>query len=216
MTKTLLAGARPALLLSLLGLVACAGEPAPPAAGAAAASPVASAGPAAPLSAAPLSDASIYQFDAPWITDAEETVTLADLRGGPVALAMVYVDCGTACPMIVHDMKTLGARAEADGLRYVLVSLDPERDTPERLRAFRQMHGLGEEWTLLNGSAEDVQTLAALLNVRYRPETNGTIAHSNLITLLDAGGEPVARQEGLGTDPAPAVAALRTALALNS
>jgi protein SCO1/2 len=164
--------------------------------------------PAADLDA-PLSETSVYQVDAGWGTDAGETVTLADLRGGPVALAMVYADCGTACPMIVHDMKQIGEAAGVP-LRYVLVTLDPARDTPEHLRSFRAMHGLGDDWTMLRGSDDDVRTLAAVLGVRYRFDADGTIAHSNLITLLDAGGDVVAQQEGLGTDPAPAVAAFHT------
>ena len=168
-----------------------------------------SAAPPAAGGDAPLSDASVYHVDVAWGTDAGETVTLADLRGGPVALAMVYADCGTACPMIVHDMKRIGEAAGVP-LRYVLVTLDPARDTPEKLRAFRAMHGMGDDWTVLRGTDDDVRTLAAVLGVRYRTDPNGTIAHSNLITLLDAGGDVVAQQEGLGTDPAPAVAALRT------
>ena len=189
LTLTLFAG------LSVL-LAACASEPAPPAFD----------------FDAPLSDASIYQHDAVWETDAETTATLADLRGQPVALAMVYADCGTACPMIVHDMKQIGKAAGEVPLRYVLVTLDPERDTPEHLRNFRGMHQLGDDWTMLRGSDDAIQTLAALLGVRYRPDVDGSIAHSNLITLLDAGGEIVAQQEGLETDPAPAVAALHEAL----
>ena len=189
LTLTLLAG------LSVL-LAACAGEPAPPAFD----------------FDAPLSDASIYQHDAVWETDAETTTTLADLRGTPVALAMVYADCGTACPMIVHDMKQIGKAAGEVPLRYVLVTLDPERDTPEHLRNFRGMHQLGDDWTMLRGSDDAIQTLAALLGVRYRPDVDGSIAHSNIITLLNAGGEIVAQQEGLETDPAPAVAALHEAL----
>jgi protein SCO1/2 len=180
------------LLLPVLALAACQ-----------------SAAPPAPGGDAPLSDASVYHVDVEWGTDAGETVTLADLRGTPVALAMVYADCGTACPRIVHDMKQIGEAAGVP-LRYVLVTLDPERDTPETLRAFRAMHGMGDDWTMLRGTDDDVRTLAAVLGVRYRADPNGTIAHSNLITLLDAGGDVVARQEGLGTDPAPAVAALRT------
>ncbi len=159
----------------------------------------------------PLPEASVYQVDAPWATDAGTPFSLTSLRGGPVALAMVYADCGTACPMIVHDMQTLGDAAGVP-MRYVLVTLDPVRDTPEHLRDFRAMHRLGDEWTLLRGSADDVQMLAAVLGVRYRPDPDGTIAHSNLITLLDANGSVAAQQEGLGTDPAPAVAALHTAL----
>jgi protein SCO1/2 len=156
---------------------------------------------------APLSDASLYHVDAAWASDADRAFALADLRGTPVALAMVYADCGTACPLIVNDMKRIGEAADTP-LRYVLVTLDPARDTPEHLRSFRAMHRLGDDWTLLRGSADDVQTLAAVLGVRYRADPDGTIAHSNLITLLDAGGNVVAQQEGLGTDPAPAVAAL--------
>ena len=188
-----------ALLAALAPLAACTGSPNAPDVSAFDAD-------------APLSDASIYQHAAAWETDGGARATLADLRGRPVALAMVYADCGTACPMIVHDMKELGKAASGGAreasLRYVLVTLDPERDTAEHLRNFRGMHQLGDDWTLLRGSADDVQTLAALLGVRYRPDVDGTIAHSNLITLLDAGGEIVAQQEGLGTDPAPAVAAL--------
>lgn len=192
LTLTLIAG------LSVL-LAACASEPAP----------------SAFDYDAPLSNASLYQHDAIWETDAETTATLADLRGTPVALAMVYADCGTACPMIVHDMKQIGKAAGEVPLRYVLVTLDPERDTPEHLRNFRGMHQLGDDWTMLRGSDDDIQTLAALLGVRYRPDVDGSIAHSNIITLLDAGGEIVVQQEGLGTDPASAVAALSEVLTNN-
>ncbi len=184
------------LLLPALALAACQSA-APPAPGGDAAGD------------GTLSDASVYHVDAVWGTDAGETVTLADLRGGPVALAMVYADCGTACPMIVHDMKRIGEAAGVP-LRYVLVTLDPARDTPEKLRAFRAVHGMGDEWTMLRGTDDDVRTLAAVLGVRYRSDPNGTIAHATLITLLDAGGDAAARQEGLGADPAPAVAALTT------
>ncbi len=166
---------------------------------------------AAPPVTGPLPESSVYRVDAAWTTDAGTPFALADLRGEPVAIAMVYTSCGTACPLIVRDMKALG-EAAGTPLRYVLVSIDPETDTPERLHAFREGHALGDEWTLLRGTPSDVQTLAAVLGVRYRTDPNGMIAHSNLITLLGSGGDVVARQEGLGTDPASTVAALRTAL----
>ena len=160
----------------------------------------------------PLSETSLYLVESTWTTDADDVAQLADFRGRPVALAMVYASCGTACPTIVRDMQTLGAATEADDLAYVLVSLDPERDSPAHLRMFRDAHGLGDEWTLLTGATDDVQTLAAVLGVRYRPEPDGTIAHSSLITLLDHGGNVAAQVTGLGADPAPAIASLHRAL----
>lgn len=158
---------------------------------------------------APLPETSLYGVPSAWQTDAGAPAALADLRGRPVLVAMVYAQCGTACPFLVRDMKRIGEAAEVDGLRYVLVSLDPDRDSPEQLRAFRASHDLGDEWTLLRGEADDVQTLAALLSVRYRMDADSTIAHTNRITLLDADGVIVTRQDGLGTDPGPAAAALR-------
>lgn len=161
-----------------------------------------------------LSETSVYHVDAPWTTDADAPARLADTRGRPVALAMVYASCGTACPTLVRDMEALGA--DVQDLAYVLVSLDPERDSPAHLRMFREAHGLGDDWTLLTGSADDVLTLAAVLGVRYRMEADGTIAHSNLITLLDRDGDVAARQTGLGGDAAPALSAWHAALDADS
>jgi protein SCO1/2 len=129
---------------------------------------------------------------------------------------MGYTSCGYACPMLVQDMKKIASRLpEGTPARYVLVSMDPERDTPEKLRAFRDAHGLGDDWTLLTGTAEDVRTLAALLGIRYRPEESGAIAHSNVVTVLDRDGVVAVQQEGLGTDSTPAVAAIQRALGLH-
>ncbi|WP_412069936.1 SCO family protein [Rubrivirga sp. IMCC43871] len=163
-----------------------------------------------------LSETSLYLVEVDWTTDADAPTRLADFQGRPVALAMVYASCGTACPTIVRDMQALGEAADADDLAYVLVSLDPERDSPAHLRMFRDAHGLGDEWTLLTGDPDDVQTLAAVLGVRYRPEPDGTIAHSNLITLLDRGGDVAAQLTGLGADPAPALADFHRALGSDS
>lgn len=163
---------------------------------------------------APLPDASLYTLDGTWTTASGETTTLRALRGQPVVLAMVFTHCGYACPMTVQDMKRLARTLPDDGrrVRFVLVSLDPARDTPEVLRTFARTHALGDNWTLLTGADDDVRMLAGVLGVRYRTEVGGEIAHSNLLTLLDAGGELLHQQEGLGADPAESTAALTGAL----
>ena len=187
------------LLVTVFGMAACSNEAAAPAYD----------------TSAPLSETSIYLMGADWTSDAEQTIQLADFRGRPVALSMIYTSCGHACPMIVSDMKKIaGGLPENGEVQYVLVSFDPDRDTPERLRDFREAHGLGENWTLLRSDDVDVRTLAALLDVRYRFEADGNIAHTNRITLLNAGGEIVGRQEGLGVDPASSISILQEATSL--
>jgi protein SCO1/2 len=168
--------------------------------------------------AGPLPDESIYQVDAGWTAHDGRSLRLADLRGEPVLMALVFTNCASACPLVVEDMKALAHQMPEDvrdDVQFVLVSLDPARDTLEAMRHFADAHHLSDAWTLLRGTPDDVQMLAALLNVRYRPTADGQVAHSNLIHVLDPDGRLVTQQEGLGTDPAAAVAALEQALALN-
>lgn len=169
---------------------------------------------------ASLSDESLYLLDSHWSDQTGASIKLASLQGEPVVLAMVFTHCGSACPMIVHDMKKIAARlpeaAEAN-VRFVLVSLDPERDTPEVLAHFARAHNLDPaHWLLLNGQSADVRTLAATLGVRYREETSGQILHSNIITILNEKGEVVHQQEGLGSDPTETVERMQDLLADNS
>lgn len=147
-------------------------------------------------------DGSIYWLDGEWTTQANENVRLADFEGKPVMMAMVFTHCGYACPMIVRDMKRIGSRLD-DGadVQYVLVSLDPERDTPEQMQRFATAHRLDpDQWTMLRGSKNQVRMLAAALGIRYRKESDGQFAHSNLVSILNRDGEVAHQQRGLESD----------------
>lgn len=157
-------------------------------------------------SAAPATDLSVYQLTSSWTDQHGHKRTLADLRGRPQAMALVYTHCGSACPRIVGDLKRL--EAELPELGLVLVSIDPERDTPGRLREFATGSGLGERWTLLSGDDGALMELAAVLGVRYRRVSDTEFMHSNLITILDPAGNIAYRQEGIGAT-AGTIAALR-------
>ena len=92
---------------------------------------------------------------------------------------------------------------------FLLVSIDPERDTPEALRAFREKYGLSiKHWSLLRGKPEDVKKLADLMGFRYYPGSNLQYAHSLLITVLNPAGEIVFQQAGVGNTRDEALAAV--------
>lgn len=151
------------------------------------------------------SDRSLYQLSSKWTSDLNREMPLGVLRGRPVVLAMVFTSCEFACPLIVNDMKRIEAALPAESRRsveFVLISFDPERDTPARLHAFRERMDLGQErWTLLRGEPDDVRELAALLGVNYRKDSRGQYAHSNLLTLLNPNGEVVHQAAGLNQAP---------------
>ena len=163
------------------------------------------------VAAAEPSDQSIYQLESRWQTQTGREVSLRTLGGKPQVLAMVYASCKNACPRIIADMKRIQADSEAKhkaGVRFVLVSIDPEVDTPQRLAALARKSQLDGQWLLLRGKPDDVLELAALLGVRYRKISDRDYVHSNLITVLNAKGEIVQRQQGLGVEPAATLAAL--------
>jgi protein SCO1/2 len=156
---------------------------------------------------------SIYDLTLSWHDQDGIPRQLSDLRGSVWVLAMVYTHCATTCPTLVQSMKRVAERIPADrrgAVTFVLVSLDPARDTPGRLRDYAHMMGLPpERWRLLNGSDDAVRELAAAIGVRYQRLSLEEIAHSNLVTVFDRRGG-VAMQSVGGTDDAGVTRVLQT------
>lgn len=150
-------------------------------------------------------DLSLYQVPSEWQTQDAKSIALADLAGKPQFVALAYTHCQYACPRLLADLKSIEAQLPKDSdANFVIVSIDPERDTPERLAAYAAEEELDtERWTLLHGAPGDVLELANLLGVRYAKTPTGDYTHSNIITLLNAQGEIVHQQNGLGADDKP-------------
>ena len=166
----------------------------------------------APLDLGKPTDKSLYLLDSKWTSDIGKTVPLSVLRGRPQVLAMFFSNCEYACPILVNDLRKLEAALPKDVLAkvdFLLVSFDAKRDTPEALAAFRKKERLPvASWTLLRGEADDVRELAALLGINYAQDARGQFAHSNVITVLNAGGEIAFQQAGLGQNSATLGAAI--------
>lgn len=160
-------------------------------------------------------DFSIYHAGSVWTDQHGERRALDDLAGRIQVVGMVYTSCTYACPRMMLDMKRIEGELPPelrDRVGFVLVSIDPERDTPERLAEYARGARLDpDRWTLLHGDAGDVLELAALLGVQYRRMTDGEFVHSNLLTVLDPAGRVIHRQLGLGADPAGTLDVIRTA-----
>src|SRR5580765_3266 len=138
---------------------------------------------------APLSGQSIYQVRAAWTDMDGKPAQLSSLRGKPVALAMVYTNCTTACPLILANLKRIESALspEARGrVWFALFSFDSERDRPEVLRTFASAHDLDpSRWRLYHGDRAAVRELAMVLGIRYKKDARGDFDHSNLISVLD-------------------------------
>lgn len=116
--------------------------------------------------------------------------SLEELSGRPVILTFAYAHCATVCPLIVRDAIRAKREHRGDKPALVIVTLDPERDTPERLPAIARSWGLESDEYLLSGStAEVLKVLEAWGVPRSRDPRTGEITHPALTFLLDRGGK---------------------------
>jgi len=166
---------------------------------------------------APASDRSLYQLDEPWTDANARAVTLGSFRGSPVLLVLFYGTCDSVCPVIVRDLQKVEALLpEADRARtkFVLVTIDPAVDTPERLHEYAAKHGLDPaRWSLLHGRPDQVRVLANVLGIRYRPTGTGQYSHTIRITVLDRDGRIAGHEDGLARPLEPIVAKVSALLA---
>lgn len=84
------------------------------------------------------------------------------VKGKTVVVDFIYSTCQYVCPLQGESMANLQAMlGDRLGTEVVLisVSLDPETDTPERLKAWGKMFGAKEGWTLLTGKKQDIDRI---------------------------------------------------------
>lgn len=147
---------------------------------------------------------SVYQMPTKWITQDKRAVQLADFKGKVMVVAMVYTTCTFSCPRLVADMKRLEAalpESQKKKVHLVLVSIDPEHDTPEVLAQFAKERKMNpDQWTLLRGTKGEVQEMAAILGFKYKKVTPVDFSHSNLLSVFDANGRLAYQQEGIAAD----------------
>jgi len=150
------------------------------------------------------SDKSIYQLTGSWTDQNNKTIQLGKFQGKKVVLAMFFTSCTYACPIILNDMQKIEKSLSNEKLaetQFVFLSIDPDRDTPEKLLHYAKSKNLDlHRWTLLTGKNDDILELAALLGFKFRKDANGDFSHTNMITLLNEKGEITFQLIGLNQD----------------
>ena len=165
-----------------------------------------------------LPDNSIYHVNSKWLDQNNQRHDIGDFRDKVQVMAFIYTYCEHSCPMIMAKLKSVDLKlteAQKSDTQFLLVSLDPKRDTPEILNRYMQEHNMKSgDWNMLNGDPSDVLELSALIGVRYRPmDKEGTdLAHSNMITVLDKDGRIHYQMKGLDESLDDVVAAIQSAV----
>jgi protein SCO1/2 len=74
--------------------------------------------------------------------------------GRPVVLNFIYTTCTSVCPLTSQTFADLQGKlgAQRDAVHLVSISIDPEQDTPARLRAYAEKFGAGPQWQHYTGT----------------------------------------------------------------
>ena len=93
----------------------------------------------------------------------------SELVKGRIAIVTgFFTTCTSMCPItqesLAHVAKLLGARLGKDVV-IISLSVDPEHDTPERMKAWSEKFHTGPGWVLASGNKSDVQTLLKSLGL---------------------------------------------------
>ncbi len=151
-----------------------------------------------------ISDESIFNLTTEWNTEEGEVIELKELQGKTLVVVMIYTTCKAACPRLMADMRNIENQIPENKLndvQFVLVSIDPETDTPKRLKEFAIENEMdGNQWTFLQGTKSSVREFANVLAVKYKEISPMDFSHSNIISVFNSGGELMHQQEGLGVD----------------
>ena len=151
------------------------------------------------------------------ISDAELTdhngtpFKLAALSGKVTFVLFGFTNCPDVCPLAMerlrelHDAKTLDAKA----VRYVLISVDGERDTPDAMKAFLAKYS--SEFVGLTAPAAKVKPIAEQFAASFFKGAHDhhggyDVAHSPQIFVLDGDGKLRAELYGASIDAMTGVA----------
>ncbi len=151
-----------------------------------------------------LRPATIYGLDISLETHDARTVKLSSFAGAPLVVSMFYSSCASACPLIINNIKSLERRLGAKNqqrVRVLLVSFDPDTDTPGLLTKTATKHGIDlKRWTLARASVSDVENLAAVLGIKYKRIDAKTINHTSVISIIAPGGQILKQTEQFNSD----------------
>ena len=128
-----------------------------------------------------------------FVDEQGQAVTTDSLKNRWYLLFFGFTACPDICPTTLSDMRQLLAQVPPDvgeQLQLILISADPERDTPEALRTYLGYYRAGFKG--LTGEMDQLQKLSKALGLPFVPATDTTgdysVSHSGNLAIIGPNG----------------------------
>lgn len=123
------------------------------------------------------------------------------IKGQITVMGFIYTHCPDICPMTTHNMYLTERELKEIGIdevKFVALSFDPDRDSPEALKKFAEVRELDfKSWILLTGEKKIVNDIMKRFDVKAiktdeRTDEEGipeySMMHTDRISLIDKNG----------------------------
>jgi|SRR5919108_810888 protein SCO1/2 len=144
-------------------------------------------------------------------------VTPESLRGHPTLVFFGFTNCPDVCPTTLAQLVSIQKQDQVPGLKVALITVDPERDTPEQIG--RYVAAFGGDIIGLTGSMPEIvkaqQSFGAASRRAEQPGGGYSVDHSATVFVLDSAARKVAvftpplRPEAMARDLVALAPALR-------
>lgn len=127
------------------------------------------------------------------LTDRDgHALSLADLRGKPLVLSLIYTSCHQICPMTIRHLARVVEKARdalgEDSFNVAVLGFDAYNDSPQAMLHFARKQGIDDSgWRLFSASPETVSALSKDLGFMFFSSPSG-FDHITQATVIDAEG----------------------------
>ncbi|MDH5485419.1 MAG: SCO family protein [Gammaproteobacteria bacterium] len=121
------------------------------------------------------------------------SVSMAELRGKPLIISMVYTSCYKICPMTIRHLAKVVNKARdvmgADSFSVAIIGFDTQYDNPQAMKHFAKQQGIeNDNWQILSADPDTITQLSKELGFAFYTSPNG-FDHVVQATVVDAQGK---------------------------
>jgi protein SCO1/2 len=129
------------------------------------------------------------------------TITDRDMLGKVYVVEFFFTSCPTICPIMSQNLRAVEDEINNNNLGFISITIDPKRDTPERLLEYANKIGVKTpNWHHLTSDRESIEKLADQFNIYVgKDETTAEgLNHSGKLALVDKEGNIRSRYDKTG------------------
>ena len=124
------------------------------------------------------------------VSEANKPTQLDAMKGNVTVYDFIFTNCAGTCPMMTATMRRITSKIDKDApVRFVSISVDPQRDTPEKLRSYASKVRNDPRWVFLTG---DQKTITDLSINGFKLAASGSsseaVLHSSKFAIADKNG----------------------------